>query len=117
MSDADDVGLIAALSPPLPLFRMAETLLLPESHTFGVMVKPDDFSELSPSHTHTHVTIIAPGAGQLLHTEAPSVYLQCGRFDKGVLSSIRNKLKKEKFTNFEALLNGLQYLDKVGPLA
>lgn len=42
------------------------------------------------------------------------MYLQCGRFDKGVLSSIRNKLKKERFTGFEALLNGLQHLDKVG---
>lgn len=76
---------------------MAETLLVPKSHTFGVAIKPDDF-----------------GAGQLLHSEAPSVYLQCWRFDKGVLSSIRNKLKKEKFTGFEALLNGLKYLDKDG---
>lgn len=59
------------------------------------------------------MTFDPQGAGQLLHSEAPSVYLQCWRFDKGVLSSIRNKLKKEKFTGFEALLNGLKYLDKV----
>lgn len=76
---------------------MAETLMVPDSHTFGVTVKADDFN-----------------AGHLLHSDAPSVYLQCDKFDRGTLSSIRKKLKKEKFTSFEALLNGLRHLDKNG---
>ena len=37
----------------------------------------------------------------------PSTYLQCCGFDGGVLSSIRQHLKKSNFTNFESLRDAL----------
>ena len=37
----------------------------------------------------------------------PSTYLQCCEFDGGVLSSIRQHLKKNNFTNFESLRDAL----------
>ena len=53
------------------------------------------------------------GAGDLIHLRGKSTYEQCGGFDAGLLSSIRNHLKKSKFYNIEGLLGAFLHIDKV----
>ena len=76
---------------------IAETLDIPEGHTFDVMVKPDEWN-----------------AGELIHVLGPTTFEECQGFNTGVLASIRHHLKKHNFYNFEGLLAALQHHDKVG---
>ncbi len=75
---------------------IADTLDVPPSHTFGVMVIPDEMN-----------------AGKLMHMVGPTTYEECQGFDAGVLTSIRHHLKRNNFYNFEGLLDALQHHDKV----
>ena len=52
-------------------------------------------------------------AGSLMHMEGPTMYQQTVTFDPGVLSSLRIRLKKNNFYNFDDLLVALQFKDKV----
>ncbi len=45
--------------------------------------------------------------------EGDTIYSQCQSFDEGVLTVIRNILRKNNFFNFYYLLDALQNLDKV----
>ncbi len=75
---------------------IAETLDLPEGHTFGSTVRPDEVN-----------------AGELMHMVGPSTYQECQGVDRGVLTSIRHHLKRNNFYNFEGLLDALQHRDEV----
>ena len=48
-----------------------------------------------------------------MHSEGPSTYQQCQGFDTRMLVSIRHHLKKDKFCNFDGLLDALHNQDKV----
>ncbi|XP_064389897.1 EF-hand domain-containing family member B-like isoform X2 [Halichondria panicea] len=76
---------------------LAETLKVDKDHTFGTIVKPDNLS-----------------AGALMHTNGPSTYEQSSVFNSGLLSSVRNILKKNNFCNFDGLLRALLYTDLNG---
>lgn len=52
-------------------------------------------------------------AGSLMHMEGPTTYQQTLGFDSGVLSSVRNKLNKNNFYNFDGLFEAFQHYDKV----
>lgn len=75
---------------------IAETLDVPEGHTFGTVVRPDEVN-----------------AGELMHMVGPTTYQECEGFDAGVLASIRHHLKKNNFYNFDGLLDAMQHQDKV----
>ena len=48
------------------------------------------------------------GVGELAHMTGPSAFLQCSHFDRGILSTIRQHLKKHHYTDFSALLDAAQ---------
>ena len=52
-------------------------------------------------------------AGSLMHMEGPTTFQETMGFDSGVLSSVRNKLNKNNFYNFDGLLEAFQHYDKV----
>ena len=54
-----------------------------------------------------YISCCTVGAGQLLHSTGPSVYLEYGQFDKGIMASIRNHLKKHNYFDFDYLLDAL----------
>ncbi|XP_003388337.1 PREDICTED: EF-hand domain-containing family member B-like [Amphimedon queenslandica] len=59
-------------------------------HTFGVTVIPDDYS-----------------AGDLVQMSGPSAFLECPSWHPGLLVTIRQHLKKNTFSKFGELLDGL----------
>ena len=77
--------------------RIKETLRVPPDHTFGILVKPDEY-----------------GAGDLMHMRGPGQYLRGKDRQRGVLAAIRQHLKKANYHNFEDLLAAFKHYDKVG---
>ena len=77
-------------------FRIKETLRVPPDHTFGILVKPDEY-----------------GAGDLMHMRGPGQYLRGKERQRGVLAAIRQHLKKSNYHNFEDLLAAFKHYDKV----
>ena len=73
-----------------------DTLRVPPDHTFGVMVKPDEY-----------------GAGDLIHMRVPSNYLRGRDRERGVLAAVRQHLKKANYHNFHDLRAAFEYYDKV----
>ena len=73
-----------------------ETLLVPPDHTFGVMIKPDEY-----------------GAGDLIHMRVPGEYLRRKERERGVLAAIRQHLKKANYHNFGDLKEAFRFYDKV----
>ena len=73
---------------------------MPPDHTFGILVKPDEY-----------------GAGDLMHMRGPGQYLRGKDRQRGVLAAIRQHLKKANYHNFEDLLAAFKHYDKVGVLA
>jgi len=68
---------------------------VPDDHTYGVMIRPDEY-----------------GAGDLLHLRSPSDYLRGRDFERSVLHAIRQHLKKSNYHNFNSLSHAFAYYDK-----
>lgn len=65
-------------------------------HTFGILVKPDEY-----------------GAGDLLHQRTPGEYLRGKDRQRGILAAIRQHLKKANYHNFDDLVQAFKFYDKV----
>ncbi|XP_070570083.1 EF-hand domain-containing family member B-like [Ptychodera flava] len=74
-----------------------DTLLVPPDHTYGIMLRPDEY-----------------GAGDLLHGRVPGQYLRGKDRERGVIAAIRQHLKKANFHNFNDLKAAFQHYDKNG---
>ncbi|XP_068752255.1 EF-hand domain-containing family member B-like [Montipora capricornis] len=72
-----------------------DTLRVAPDHSFGVMVKPDEY-----------------GAGDLIHMRVPSKYLRGRDRERGVLAAVRHHLKKANYHNFHDLKAAFEYYDK-----
>ena len=75
---------------------LAKTLNVGPNHTFGIMLKPDEY-----------------GVGDLMHQRTPGSYLRGKDRIRGVVASIRQHLKKANFHNFNDLLSAFRFYDKV----
>lgn len=73
-----------------------DTLRVPTDHTFGVMVKPDEY-----------------GAGDLIHMRVPENYLRGRDRERGVLAAVGHHLKQANYHNFHDLRAAFEYYDKV----
>jgi len=74
-----------------------DTLRVPPDHTFGILIKPDEY-----------------GAGDLLHMRGPGQYLRGKDRQRGVIAAIRQHLKKANYHNFQDLLTAFRHFDKDG---
>ena len=74
-----------------------DTLNVKPDHTFGILVKPDEY-----------------GVGDLLHERGPGTYLRGKDRQRGVLAAVRHHLKKANYHNFQDLLSAFRYYDKDG---
>ncbi|XP_052815590.1 EF-hand domain-containing family member B-like [Mya arenaria] len=74
-----------------------DTLRVPPDHTFGILLKPDEY-----------------GAGDLLHMRGPGQYLRGNDRQRGVISAIRQHLKKANYHNFQDLSSAFRHYDKDG---
>lgn len=77
-------------------YRIKDTLKVGPDHTYGILVKPDEY-----------------GCGDLMHGRAPADYLRGKDRQRGVLAAIRQHLKKANFHNFTDLLHAFRHYDKV----
>ena len=78
-------------------YRIADTLDVPEGHTFGVIVQPDEY-----------------GAGKLLQMQLPSSFDSTQyKCDLGLLSTVRQHLRLNHFHSFGALEDTFQQKDEV----
>lgn len=73
---------------------IAETLNVPPDHTFGVLLRPDEY-----------------GAGDLLHGRSPATYLRGRDRERGVMHAIRQHLKKANYHNFNDLAAAFKHYD------
>ncbi|NWJ10505.1 EFHB protein, partial [Crypturellus undulatus] len=76
---------------------IAETMNVPPDHTFGMLLRPDEY-----------------GAGDLLHCRIPSEFLRGKDRERAVLTAVRQSLKKANYHNFDTLLEAFRYYDKNG---
>ncbi|XP_041732463.1 EF-hand domain-containing family member B isoform X1 [Coregonus clupeaformis] len=76
---------------------IADTLKVPASHTFGILMRPDDF-----------------GAGDLLHSTPPEEYQRGTDRQRTLVSAVRQHLKKVNFHHFNSLLQAFRHYDKKG---
>ncbi|XP_066500682.1 EF-hand domain-containing family member B [Hoplias malabaricus] len=76
---------------------IAQTLRVPADHTFGCLLRPDNF-----------------GAGDLLHYTPPSEHLRGQDRRQTLISAVRQHLKKANFHNFPSLLQAFRHYDKKG---
>ena len=76
--------------------RIKDTLRVPPDHTFGILMKPDEY-----------------GAGDLLHMRGPGQYLRGRDRQRGVIAAIRQHLKKANYHNFHDLSSAFRHYDKV----
>ena len=80
-------------------------------HTFGVTVQCDDYGKCNIQYRISYNTIVPQmlvnSYTRLAHQHN---YLQCNSFDKGILSSIRCYVKRQCYSDFDYLLNGLRKL-------
>ena len=72
---------------------------------------------LLPSHSPLSPSPPMPpmaAAGECIHKEPPTDYAEhLVSVDEGILTSLRNHLKKNKFHNITCLLDAFQHLDNV----
>ena len=73
-----------------------DTLRVPDDHTFGIMIKPDEY-----------------GVGDLLHQRPKCNYRRGRERENGLISAVRQQLKKANYHNFEHLQQAFQHYDKV----
>ncbi|NWX98813.1 EFHB protein, partial [Nothoprocta ornata] len=76
---------------------IAETMNVPPGHTFGMLLRPDEY-----------------GVGDLLHCRIPSEFLRGKDRERAVLAAVRQSLKKANYHNFDTLLEAFRYYDKNG---
>ncbi|XP_026564001.1 EF-hand domain-containing family member B [Pseudonaja textilis] len=76
---------------------MADTLNVPPDHTFGILIRPEEY-----------------GVGDLLHNRLPSEYLKGKDRERAVFTAIRQNLKKANYHNFDTLLQAFRHYDKDG---
>jgi len=72
-----------------------DTRNIPDDHTFGIMLRPDEY-----------------GAGDLLHGRSPDAYLRGKDRERSVLHAIRQHLKKSNYHNFDNLAQAFAFYDK-----
>ncbi|XP_022098378.1 EF-hand domain-containing family member B-like isoform X2 [Acanthaster planci] len=72
-----------------------DTLHVPPDHSFGVLIKPDEF-----------------GAGDLMHGRSQESYLRGKDRDRGLLAAVRQQLKKANYHNFNDLQAAFNHYDK-----
>ncbi|XP_067933716.1 EF-hand domain-containing family member B-like [Watersipora subatra] len=72
-----------------------ETMNVGPDHTFGILVKPDQY-----------------GAGDLLHGRGAGKYLRGRDHQRGVVAALRQKLMKANYQNFDNLLAAFRFYDK-----
>ncbi|XP_019618184.1 PREDICTED: EF-hand domain-containing family member B-like [Branchiostoma belcheri] len=72
-----------------------DTLNVGPDHTFGTLVKPDEY-----------------GAGDLIHCRAPNEYLRGRDRERGIVAAIRQHLKKANYHNFDSLLDAFRHYDR-----
>jgi len=72
-----------------------DTLNVPSDHTFGILIKPDQY-----------------GAGDLMHGRARGDYLRGKDRIRGVIGAMRQHLKKANYHNFSDLLSAFRFYDK-----
>uniref|UniRef100_A0A669P879 EF-hand domain family member B n=1 Tax=Phasianus colchicus TaxID=9054 RepID=A0A669P879_PHACC len=76
---------------------IAETMNVPADHTFGMLLRPDEY-----------------GVGDLLHCRVPSEFLRGKDRERAVLAAVRQCLKKANYENFDMLLEAFRHYDKNG---
>ncbi|NXF39721.1 EFHB protein, partial [Nyctibius bracteatus] len=76
---------------------IAETMKVPPGHTFGMLLRPDEY-----------------GVGDLLHCRAPCEFLRGKDRERAVLTAVRQSLKKANYENFDMLLEAFRHYDKNG---
>lgn len=72
-----------------------ETRHVSEDHTYGIMLRPDEY-----------------GAGDLVHQRSPDGYLRGRDRERSVLHAIRQHLKKCNYHNFNDLSHAFKFYDK-----
>ena len=58
------------------------------------------------------IVCVHAGAGDLVHSEGPTTFSEYLTLDEGVLASVRNHLKKQKYHNFQDLYAALHSIIK-----
>ncbi|KFQ49157.1 EF-hand domain-containing family member B, partial [Pelecanus crispus] len=76
---------------------IAETLNVPPGHTFGMLLRPDEY-----------------GVGHLLHCCVPCEFLHGKDRERALLTAVRQGLKKAHYENFDMLLEAFRHYDKSG---
>ena len=76
--------------------RIKDTLHVASDHTFGILFKPDEYS-----------------VGDLMHGRAPGQYLRGKDRIRGVVSAMRQHLKKANYHNFPDLMAAFRHYDLV----
>ncbi|KFP98309.1 EF-hand domain-containing family member B, partial [Leptosomus discolor] len=74
---------------------IAETMNVPPGHTFGMLLRPDEY-----------------GVDDLLHYRAPCEFLRGKDRERAVLAAVRQSLKKANYENFDMLLEAFRHYDK-----
>ncbi|XP_071943653.1 EF-hand domain-containing family member B-like [Antedon mediterranea] len=74
-----------------------DTMRVSEDHTFGILIRPDEY-----------------GAGDLMHCRVPGDYLRGKERQRGLLSAVRQQLKKSNYHNFNDLSAAFRHYDKNG---
>ncbi|XP_053468084.1 EF-hand domain-containing family member B [Ictalurus furcatus] len=76
---------------------IADTMKVPADHTFGALLRPDEF-----------------GAADVLHATPPSEHRKGQDRRRTLVSVVRQHLKKANFHNFSSLLQAFRHYDKKG---
>ncbi|XP_074999535.1 EF-hand domain-containing family member B isoform X2 [Calonectris borealis] len=76
---------------------IAETLNVPPGHTFGMLLRRDEY-----------------GVGDLLHCWVPCEFLHGKDRERAVLTAVRQSLKEANYENFDMLLEAFRHYDKNG---
>ncbi|KAH0627330.1 hypothetical protein JD844_002907 [Phrynosoma platyrhinos] len=92
---------------------IADTLNVPPDHTFGVLVRPEEYGKYISDMPHNKF-LSCIGVGDLLHCRLPSEYLRGKDRERAVFTAIRQHLKKANYHNFDTLLQAFRHYDKDG---
>ncbi|KFV82065.1 EF-hand domain-containing family member B, partial [Struthio camelus australis] len=76
---------------------IAETMNVLPGHTFGMLLRPDEY-----------------GVGDLLHCRLPSEFLRGKDRERAIFTAVRQNLKKANYHNFDTLLEAFRHYDKNG---
>ncbi|XP_077647071.1 EF-hand domain-containing family member B [Lonchura striata] len=76
---------------------IAETMNVPQDHTFGLVTPPDEYD-----------------VHDLLHVRVPCEFLRGKDRERVILIAVRESLKKADYRNFDVLLEALKHFDKNG---